>query len=246
MIIALLVGFVTGWAISMPVGPVNATAILRTLRFGVKHGIAVGVGAATMDVIYCAGATQINAFLLNSPIINLVFQSVGFFLLVFLGIKSLRGGTEKQDLTKDKDIASEELAEKRVEKMHIKQGSIIGSALLGIVLYASNIASLPEWVFITSFLRQQHWLAEGLQASISFAVGAGLGTAGWFFLITRYFSKKKTTLKPKTLHTINLFAGVAMLLFGVYFGYQIIFKTDWSKVNERVSDTVNGKVERTI
>ena len=233
MMLALLLGFVTGWTISMPVGPVNATAILRTLHYGVKHGLAVGIGAAVMDVIYCGGATQINAYLLNSPLINLIFQSVGFFLLVYLGIKSLRPANQKKELMTEKDEAKEEIAEKRVEKLHVKQGSLVGSALLGVVLYASNIASLPEWVFITSFLRQEHWLEQGYTASVSFAIGAGIGTAGWFFLLTRYFSKKKTTIKPKTLQTINKFAGIAMLLFGVYFGYQIIFHTDWGKVKER-------------
>lgn len=237
MIFAILLGFVTGWAISMPVGPVNATAILRTLHYGWKHGLAVGFGAAVMDIIYCGGATQINAYLLNSPLINLIFQCVGFFLLLFLGIKSLLPSTEKKELMTDKDEAKEELAEKRVEKLHVKQGSIISSALLGVVLYASNIASLPEWVFITSFLRQEHWLDQGYSASISFAIGAGIGTAGWFFLLTKYFSKKKATIKQKTLHTINRFAGIAMLLFGIYFGYQIIFKTDWEKVKERFAST---------
>src|SRR5687767_481465 len=89
MIIALIIGIIAGWVISMPVGPVNATAILRTLHYGAKHGFAVGIGAAVMDIIYCGGATQINAYLLDSPILNLSFQSVGFFLLVYLGIKSL-------------------------------------------------------------------------------------------------------------------------------------------------------------
>src|SRR5689334_8279951 len=95
MLIALLVGFVSGWLISMPIGPVNAAAITRTIKASYKHGFVVGLGAALMDTIYCGGATQINAFLLRSPIINLCFQISGFGLLIFLGIKSFRA--EKQE-----------------------------------------------------------------------------------------------------------------------------------------------------
>lgn len=226
MIAALLLGFVAGWGISMPIGPVNATAITRTIKYGAKHGFAVGAGAAIMDLIYCGGATQINNYLLNSPIINLCFQVVGFALLVFLGIRSLR---VKQAATSANEASKH--AEERVDKLHIKVGSVLASFALGVVLYASNISSLPEWLFISAFLRGQGWLEEGFAASMIFAVGAGIGTAGWFYTLTRYFNKRKTTLKAKTLTLIDRVAGIAMLGFGIYFGYQIIFKTDWSKIH---------------
>src|SRR5437868_5664484 len=90
MIIAFIVGFVSGWLISMPIGPVNAAAISRTIHYNRRHGFLVGSGAAIMDTIYCGGATQINGFLLRSPIINLCFQIAGFALLLYLGIKSIR------------------------------------------------------------------------------------------------------------------------------------------------------------
>jgi threonine/homoserine/homoserine lactone efflux protein len=65
MIVAIIVGFVTGWLLSMPIGPVNAAAISRTLKYSARYGIAVGIGAALMDMIYCGGAAQINQFLVS-------------------------------------------------------------------------------------------------------------------------------------------------------------------------------------
>ena len=214
----------------MPIGPVNATAITRTIRFGAKHGFIVGIGAALMDLIYCGGATQINEYLLASPIINLSFQLVGFVLLLFLGIRSLRAKTTDTRST-SKDEVSSKHAEERVEKLLLKEGSIIASFALGVVLYASNVAALPEWVFVTAFFKNQGLLDEGFTASMTFAVGAGLGTAGWFYTLTRYFRNKRSSLKPRTLSIINRVAGIAMLLFGIYFGYQILFKTDWGKIH---------------
>lgn len=234
MILAFLIGFATGWAISMPVGPVNAASIMRTLHYGAKHGAMVGIGAAIMDIIYCAGATQINEFLLSSPVINLSFQGAGMLLLVYLGIKSLKVKREQDK----EDVQTEKDAEKTVQKLHVKKGSVLASLALGIILYASNIASLPEWVFLTAFWKQQGFLNDGFTIYIVFALGAGLGTAGWFLTLTRYFSKRKSTLKPKTLVLINKFAGIAMLGFGLYFGYQIAFKTDWTRVNERIQERV--------
>jgi len=234
MILAFIIGFATGWAISMPIGPVNAASIMRTLHYGAKHGVVVGIGAAIMDIIYCAGATQINEFLLRSPIINLSFQGAGMLLLIFLGIKSLRTKREQ----KKEDVEHEKDAEKTVQKLHVKKGSILASLALGVILYASNLASLPEWVFLTAFWKQQGFLNDGFTIYLVFAIGAGFGTAGWFMTLTRYFSKRKSTLKPTTLILINRVAGIAMLGFGIYFGYQIAFKTDWSKVNERWHERV--------
>lgn len=226
MFAALLLGFVAGWGISMPIGPVNAAAITRTIRYGAKHGFAIGLGAAIMDCIYCAGATQIQLYLQSSPIINLCFLVVGFSLLIILGILSLRTKETTPPTNK-----SQTTAEGHVEKLHLKTGSIIASSVLGIVLYASNIASLPEWLFISTFLKNIGWLEDGFSASMVFALGAGIGTAGWFFTLSRYFNKRKTTLQPTTLNLINKAAGIAMLGFGFYFGYQIVFTTDWSKIH---------------
>ena len=239
MILALFIGFLTGWGISMPIGPVNAAAITRTLHYNYKHGLVIGFGAALMDFVYCAGATQINEFLLQSPIINLCFQLIGFILLVFLGVRSLRAtqhATPKE--LSAKDVNSELKAENRIDKMHLKKGSYLASFSVGVLLYASNVAAVPEWIFISAFWRNEGVLTAGFATAMIFAVGAGLGTAGWFFTLVRFFAKRSGSLKPKTLLIINRFAGVAMLLFGVYFGYQIIFNTDWTRVNKRFDEGV--------
>jgi threonine/homoserine/homoserine lactone efflux protein len=242
MITAILVGFMSGWLISMPIGPVNAAAITRTIQFNNRHGFLVGLGAAIMDAIYCAGATQINAFLLNSPLINLCFQSVGFGILLFIGIKSLRAEQQPHPFEPtEKDTKQEEKAEARMGKMHLKQAGYFGSFFLGVVLYASNVSGVPEWVFISAFWHNQGVPITGLPNAALFAIAAGIGTAGWFFTLTRFFSKRTSTLKPRTLHIINRVAGYAMLAFGVYFGYQIIFNTNWTRVNQRLDEEFKKK-----
>jgi L-lysine exporter family protein LysE/ArgO len=234
MILALIVGFISGWLISMPIGPVNAAAITRTIKVGYRHGFLVGLGAAIMDIIYCGGATQINAFLLRSPIINLCFQIAGFILLIFLGIKSFRAENKEHPFEPtEKDTTAKMKAEARVSKMHLKKASYFASFSLGVVLYASNVAGVPEWIFISAFWHNQGVPIVEYSEATAFALGAGIGTAGWFFTLTRFFSKRTQTLKPSTLHIINRFAGFAMLFFAVYFGYQIVFNTDWKRVDKR-------------
>ncbi|MEI8133569.1 MAG: LysE family transporter [bacterium] len=234
MILAIIVGFMSGWLISMPIGPTNAAAISRTINLNYKHGFVVGLGGALMDVIYCGGATQINVFLLNSPIFNLSFKILGFGLLLYLGITSLLSKKETQPFAPSAADTKRELkGEERLSRLPLKKASYVGSFFLGVLLYASNIAGVPEWIFISSFWNNQGISLTGYSSALGFAIGAGIGTAGWFFTVVRYFAKRSTSLKPLTLRRINHFTGGAMLAFGLYFGYQIIWKTNWKEVDTR-------------
>ncbi len=47
-----LKGFLVGFLIAMPVGPIGVLCIQRTLHKGKLHGMVSGLGAATADAIY--------------------------------------------------------------------------------------------------------------------------------------------------------------------------------------------------
>ncbi len=240
MIIALIIGFVTGWLISMPIGPVNATAISRTLKYGIWSGIATGIGAALMDFLYCAGAAQIHQFLLDSPLINLLFRIVGFGLLIYLGIHTLR--TKTKVIPAAEAHQREELAEHRIEQLHmrVQQDSYVSAFMIGVVLYASNVAAVPEWIFVSALWREWGLLQTGVAVNITFALGAGIGPAGWFSFLSRFIAKRRHGFAPATLAKINLFTGIAMLVFALYFAYQIGFDTKWSDVHSHSAKAMEG------
>jgi len=55
---AFLSGAIVGFAITIPVGPMSLLCIQRALRFGALAGFATGLGAATVLVLYTAGAVM--------------------------------------------------------------------------------------------------------------------------------------------------------------------------------------------
>ncbi len=79
----MLTGFVAGLLLSMPVGPVNLTIINQSSRRGFLSGILVGLGASTMDLIYCAiaftGFTQFFKITIIKTSME-VFTFVFFYL----------------------------------------------------------------------------------------------------------------------------------------------------------------------
>jgi threonine/homoserine/homoserine lactone efflux protein len=84
-----LKGFVIGFAIAAPVGPIGLLTIQRTLADGWRSGLATGIGAATADAAYGAvaafGLTAIAAFLLDHRV---ALQAGGGAFLCVLGART--------------------------------------------------------------------------------------------------------------------------------------------------------------
>lgn len=239
MIAALVTGFITAWVMSMPIGPLNAAVISRTLKYGKKYGTVIGIGASLMDLVYCAGAAQINQFLVESPVINLLFQGIGSLVLLVLGIKQLRAPDASKPMNYEEanetgaDI-SDERAEHTVERMHVRRKGYLGAMMIGVLLYATNVAAVPEWIIVAGVWRGWGILAHGVIYNLLFAVGAALGTTAWYSTLIAWINKRKRGFKPTTLGKINVGAGIAMLAFSAYFAIEIVINTDWHVIAEHL------------
>jgi threonine/homoserine/homoserine lactone efflux protein len=239
MIAALVTGFITAWIMSMPIGPLNAAVISRTLKYGVRYGTVIGIGASMMDLVYCAGSAQINQFLVESPVINLLFQAVGSLALLVLGIKQLRAPASNKPMDFDEAVTPhagprDDRPEHTMDRLHVRRKGYIGAMLIGILLYATNVAEVPEWIIVAGLWRGWGILAHGFIYNFLFAVGAALGTSAWYTALIRWINKRQRGFKMTTLAKINFGAGVAMLAFAAYFGLQIALKTDWHVVAEHL------------
>ena len=82
-------GFVIGFSIAAPVGPIGILCIQRTLSGGNIQGLAIGLGAATADALYgfiaAFGLTFISNFLVDQSI---WFRIIGGLFLCYLGIRA--------------------------------------------------------------------------------------------------------------------------------------------------------------
>jgi threonine/homoserine/homoserine lactone efflux protein len=61
VLIIFLKGIFIGFAMAVPIGPIGIMCIRRTLSEGRLHGLIIGLGAATADLIYgCIAAFGIT------------------------------------------------------------------------------------------------------------------------------------------------------------------------------------------
>ena len=54
MLLSGLTGLISGWLLSIPVGPVNLTIMNEGAQRGFKWAVLIGLGASVMEVIYCS------------------------------------------------------------------------------------------------------------------------------------------------------------------------------------------------
>ncbi len=84
-------GFLIGFLVSSPMGPINMLTIQRTLNRGWWHGFVTGLGAALSDFIY-ATITLIGLSLVSDFLTEYEsgLQVLGSIVLIFFGIGVFR------------------------------------------------------------------------------------------------------------------------------------------------------------
>src|SRR5258707_9819721 len=87
--LAALTGFVSGLVLSIPVGPINLTILNEGARRGFRWALLIGMGATTMEVIYCYIAFTGFASFFTRGYVKTAMELCSFVFLLLLGVKFL-------------------------------------------------------------------------------------------------------------------------------------------------------------
>src|SRR5580658_2604488 len=80
---------------SIPVGPVNLTILNEGAHRGFRWAFMIGLGAATMDCIYCAISFTGFSTFFDIKLVKAAMQLLSFLFLLYLGFKFLTAQTVK-------------------------------------------------------------------------------------------------------------------------------------------------------
>lgn len=218
MILALILGAIIGFATQIPVGPINAAVVMHGVRERFSRGMALGVGAAFMDMVYCAAAMFGISVISDNPALSILLEVAAFIMLLVLGVKSFRTKTTLDDLENEEMKAEERLA---------KKVTVQGPFFLGVLLYLANPTFLPYWLGVSGLLQRYGLLVPTSLNNTLFSVGVGVGSALWFYLILVFLLRRKVSLSPGVLNGVYKFSGLTLLAFGSYLGYRLVALTDW-------------------
>jgi threonine/homoserine/homoserine lactone efflux protein len=189
-------GFILGFAIAAPVGPIGLLCIQRTLNQGQLVGLASGLGAATADAFYGAvaafGLTIVSAFLIEQ---QFWLALVGGLFLCYLGVRTfLARPAERAANSEAKGVG----------------GAYMSTFLLTITNPMTILA------FIAIFAGAGLATAGGdALAAAWMVVGVFLGSATWWFLLSGGVSLLRSHINATVLLWVNRAAGAILVIFGV-------------------------------
>ncbi|MCX6928776.1 MAG: LysE family transporter [Verrucomicrobia bacterium] len=87
ILVAVLTGLISGLLLSIPVGPINLTILNEGSRRGFKWAALIGLGATTMEVIYCFIAFTGFASFFTRGYVKAAMELFSFVFMLFIGVK---------------------------------------------------------------------------------------------------------------------------------------------------------------
>jgi threonine/homoserine/homoserine lactone efflux protein len=162
----LLSGFLIGWSVAWPPGPINAEIARRTIAHGFFRGAVVGYGASVGDTLWAlavaigAGALAANATLAR------ILGWVSIALLLFLTYVFLKGAWQRYVLW-------------RSGHDHAPASRFDGSRagfVLGAVAALTSPYNLAFWLAI---IGRPDIATQGTEATLWLAAGVLSGTLVW-------------------------------------------------------------------
>ena len=189
-------GFIIGFSIAAPVGPIGILCIQRTLARGNVQGLVTGLGAATADAIYgfiaAFGLTFISNFLVEQ---SLWFRLIGGLFLCYLGIKAFLSKPQNQVLA-------------------VKNHNTLSSYGTTFFLTLTNPMTILSFgAMFAGF----GLLNEGVSYSVStlMVLGVFLGSGLWWLVLSGGVSFLRSRFNISLLTWVNKLSGGIIIIFGI-------------------------------
>lgn len=173
----LINGFVLGWSVAWPPGPVNAEMLRRSVMPASQGGgfwaaWRLGLGACTGDFIWAMAVMTGAGALLNTPRVRQILAVVSFLLLLFLAGMFALGAWRAAHSIRNETPAEADALDNG------KRNAGRRGYLLGLTLALTSPWNLGFWLAVIG--GQQSVTSDpGLANSLAFAGSVVLGAVAW-------------------------------------------------------------------
>ena len=194
---ALTRGFVIGFSIAAPVGPIGLLCINRSLTGGFASGFVSGLGAASADGLYGILAasglvTLCNLLVTGQQVISLL----GGAFLCYLGVKVFRTAAFSGESARG------------------AEGSLTGNYLSTLALTLTNPMTILSFTAIFAGLGLGS-TTGGTAAALCLVLGVFSGSAAWWLFLAGTTSLFRKRISPGLMAWVNRAAGAILIAFGL-------------------------------
>ena len=170
----LLKGFVLGWSVAWPPGPISAEMIRRSLERGFWPAWSLGLGACSGDFLWAVAVSLGAGALVNVAGVRNVLGVLSVALLLFLAWTFGRGAWRAWTSSRAPGRPDAATPARRFDSTH-------GSFLLGLTLALTSPWNIAFWLAVIG--SQASGQRLGLGASLTVAAAVVSGAATWSFIL---------------------------------------------------------------
>lgn len=210
----LLNGFVIGWSVAWPPGPVNAEIIRRGLRPRGEGGgfwgtWRVGLGACTGDFLWALAVATGAGALLNEPGIKFVLGIASFALLLVLAAIFLRAAWKAWRRSNDTELPGISATGRR------------GGYWLGFFFVLSSPWNIGFWLAVIGS-QQSLLTAPSLSNSLMMACSVVLGALTWTVVLAGAVTAgARIFTKPSWQVWTEIVSAGVMVYFALKLAFQL-------------------------
>jgi threonine/homoserine/homoserine lactone efflux protein len=221
ILVALLTGFACGLFFSSLPGPINLTILNEGAQRGFRWAIFIGLGAVTMDIVYCAISFTGISQIIDHGIAQTLMRVTGFVFLLFLGFKFLSAKLEKDPTRLGQAI--DKIEERIEQKVHPRT-----AFATGLVRVAANLGVLAAWVILSATLMStkalfstQEWVDDTRLAKVACVCGVAVGALLWFFFWSSLVARGHGKFSALSLLRLQHLSGLGLIIIAIYEGVRI-------------------------
>ena len=208
---SLAVGFGLGLFVGAQPGPVSLLCVRSVLRGALSSGIAIGAGAALIDLLYAGLGLAGAATLLEAEALRVAFGLIGALVLGAIGARTLwaafrvRLGGE----------APEEVASPR------------RAFATAVAATASNPLTIATWaaIFTAASAAAVGEAATSAGGAALMLGGVAFGTLTAFTALSLLVAAVRDRFGPRLLATVDVVAGAGLLGFAGLLGWRAVHES---------------------
>ena len=210
LLLAALTGFISGFILSVPVGPINLTIVNEGARRGFVSAGLISLGAVLMELIYCAIAFTGFSSFFTKGMVKASMELFSFVFMLYLGLKFLFA---------QKIPGTTRFGAQIEERLHPHSAFMVG-----FVRTLANPGVLVGWIILAAAFISRNWVAPDGPGKAACIAGVAAGTGVWFLGLSYFSALGHGKLSEKALLRMEHISGFLLLGLAGAHGLHILWR----------------------
>lgn len=204
--IALPLGFLIGFLMCIPVGPINVWVVNTLLKHNFRSAFSIAIGGSLMDFVYFMVILTGLSFFTFSHHTSLILKIVGVLFLFLFGLKEI--------ISKEKEMGASNEDDK-------KNPPASGFFLLGVLIYTSNPTLIATMSGLAAVIKSWHAFDFNFLNYFLLSLGVGIGSASWFYFLLKMVVRYENRIPKKFFHHFSRVSGVLIVIFSLIMAFNV-------------------------